>query len=253
MAICNKYSPIVLLAMSVVSQESYATTQYSSEAQLSLEVVGFSDSAGNAFDFDSKPSSLVITSFDNSNENNTSTSNIGDAFSDAVSTPFSVSNLIDLDTQATGVSEAPSAFAGSDAFASASFGFENTSLTETYAIDMLLSYSYSAIVETDTLTAKQNGLAGVDIDLFGDFNLDQILAVSISTDIGQGLSEGGEIDREIRFLLGAGDFESVFANISSYGESESVSSVSEVPLPTSIYLMGSALAGLIRRGKSKKV
>ena len=252
----NKNKAIVVLAVGLFSHEVYSATQYSSEGHLSLEVIGFSDSSGNTFDFDSKPADIVISNVDNSDDDNTSTSFVGDAFADAVSTPFSDTSLIDLDTQVSGDSGTPYAFSTADAFATGSFGFENTSLTESYTIDMELNYSYSASVETDTRGAQQNGFAEIDIDLFGDFSLDEILAISISTDIDQDSVQGGESNKLISFELGAGNFETVITDFSSYGESESLasnSSVSEVPVPAAIYLMAVPLIGFVKRKKRTSI
>ncbi len=247
-----KRKAIVLLMAGLFSQNSFAVTEFYSDGHLSLEVAGFSDSNGNQFDIDSQPSDISILGFDNSADDNTYISSVGDAYSEAVSTPFSDLSLIELDVQTSGYSGISYAFANAEAIASGGFNFNNNSLTESYSVDMILSYSYSAIVETDTPLAQQNGFSGIDIDLFGDFNLNEILALSVLTDIEQGLFEGEEIDIRFSFLLEADGFETVFASISSFGESESLAPAA-VPSPASIFLMAPALVGLSMRRKRKSV
>jgi hypothetical protein len=233
-----------VLAISLCSTNAFPTTSYTSEGHLTLEVIGFTDNASNKFDFDNRPPVINISNTDNSNDDNYMTSITGDAFADAVATPFSSIDLIDLDTQTSGEAGNPYAYAQSDATASASFQFENTSSTEDYTIDLILNYSFSGIVQTDTPLDQQNGETTIDINLFGDFSLDQILTISEAAGIEQEGFLGSESEVSISFLLKAGKTENIYANILSYGESESVSAV---PLPASIFLMIPALMGLVIR------
>lgn len=243
----NSYrKTMALLAISLSATSAYATTSYSSEGHLSLEVIGFTDSAGNKFDFDNRPTAINILNTDNNDGENYITSVTGDAFADAVATPFSSKGLIDLDTQVSGEAGISYAYAQSEATASANFQFENSSLTKDYFIDLVLNYSFSGSVETDTPADQQNGEATIDINLFGDSSLDQILAISKETSLGLESLLGSDSEVLVSFVLEAGEIENVYANIFSYGEGESVSAV---PLPASIFLMTPAVMVLVIRRK----
>ena len=239
---------LAMIAIGLFSNPSYASTNYLSEAHLSLEIIGFTDSNGDQFDVFSLPSSISVSSFDNSNDINYSTSSTGDSFADAVATPFADPGLIDLDVQASGYAGYAYSFAQSDATASGGFEFSNTSSTLTYTVDMLLSYAFSGIVGTDTPADQQNGIASIDIDLFGDFNLPEILSISAMTELGQSPFSDGEDDLAVSFLLGTNESENVFASLFSYGESESIAARS-VPEPAPIFLFSSALIGFFVRKK----
>jgi len=233
---------LAMMAIGFFTNSSLAATSYLSEGHLSFEITGFTDSSGNQFDVFSLPSSLAISSFDNSHDINSSISVIGDGFADGVATPFADVGLIDLDVQASGYAGFAYAFTQSDAMASGGFELVNTSATETYTVDMLLSYAFSGTVETDTPADQQSGIATMDIDLFGDFSLPQILSISAITELGMNSFSGSADDVDVNFILGANETEMVFASLFAYGESESVTSnqAAPVPAPAPIVLLGSA-------------
>lgn len=252
MKISQYQKPIALLAIGLFTNCSNAATSYFSEAHLSLEIISYTDSSGTEFDFFSPPTSIEVSSFDNSFDINQSTSASGDAYADAVSTPFADSGLIDLDVQASGYSGLVYSYAQSDALASGGFELVNSSSTDAYTVNMLLNYAYSGAVETDTPADEQNGMATVDIDLFGDFSLPQILSISEITELGLDSFSNSAADIAVSFLLGTNETETIFASLFSYGESESiaVNSVNPVPAPTPLVLIASALMTFsIRRKK----
>ena len=236
---------ITLLSVSLLSAHASATTTYLSEGHLSLDVISFTDKFGVTYDIDNQPAAIVTTAFDNSDDFNFSSNTIGDdAYAEGVTTPISDSGFIDLDTQASGYAGSAYSSAQSDATAAAQFSFENTS-TNDYQINMLLSYSSYGNVETDTPFDQQNGEAGTDIDLYGDNNFSQDISTSMMASL-LGGSFAGSSSTDFSFSLGVGEVENVFASISSYGNSESVSAV---PLPGSIFFMAPAVMGLLFRNK----
>jgi len=239
MKVTNK-SMIALLVGSLFANTAYATTDYFSEANLTLEITGFTDQNGVIYDVYSQPADISISAFDNSADNDYSVSIIGDGYVDGVSTPYADSSLIELGTQASGYSGSPYAYAQSDATASAYWAFENTSLLS-YSVNMIMSYSYFGEVETDTPTDEQNGRASVDMSLFGDNNFNQNLSLTMVTGLGQSAFSGSST-MAFSFLLEGNETENVYASLFSYGESETVSSV---PLPASIFFMFPTMIGLI--------
>lgn len=241
----QKYKSLVsMLVVGLLSNNAYATTSYLSEASLSLEIIGFTDQYGTTYDIDHQPGSILISAYDNFANDDYSTLITGDAYADGVTTPYSDSSLIELGTQASGYAGSAYSYAQSDATASGKFEIKNTSLLD-YSINMMLKYSFSGEVETDTPNDEKNGRASVDIYLFGDNNFGQEIDTSLTTTLGNGPFSGSS-HMTFSFLLDAGETENIFADIYSYGESESVSAV---PLPSSILLMASALMGLIVRRK----
>ena len=236
---------ISLLAVSLCATSVNATTNYLSEGHLSLEVISFTDNNGTTFDFDDRPASIVISAFDNFDDEDYSITMIGDAYADGVTTAISDLGLIELDAQASGYSGSSYAYADSDATALANFSFENTS-AEDYSVNLELSYSFSGEVETDTPADQQNGLATLEIDLYSDSSFYQDIAIAMMTSLESGPFSGSS-SMGFSLLLEANETENIYASINSYGESESVSAV---PLPASILLMSSALAGLVVRRKT---
>ena len=239
---------ISLLAISLFTTNAYATISYVSEGNLSVDV-SFRDSAGNTFDYDAL-SDITLSYSDNFSDDDYTTYDTGDAFADGVTTAFSGDGLIEIDTQASGYAGAPYAYAQSDATASASIFFENISTATDYFVDLLVSYSFSGSVETDRPLDEQNGEVFIGIDLFGDYNLGDILAISELANLGE-LFSGGSNSELYSFELLAGDSENIYAGLYSYGESESVSAaIASVPLPAPILLMGIPLLALLIRRKT---
>lgn len=242
-----------IFAVSLISafiSQAYAATSYLSEGHLSLEVVGFVDSQGSRFDLGDQPSTVFVAAAIDDEES--TFSETGDALADGVSTAFAESGLMVLDVQASGFSGVPYAFSQSDAIAAASFSFENISADD-FTVDLYLSYDFSGIVETDTPADQQNANVAFDMDLFGDFALGDVLSISEETELGGGSFSGLENGLNFSFLLAAGEIENVFASISSFGESESISaSVAAVPIPAAFYMMAGPLLGLLAINKRKK-
>ena len=239
---------IILLAISLSATNSYATISYMSEGDLSVEV-SFRDSTGNIFDYDAL-SDITLSYSDNFSDDDYTTSVTGDAFSDGVTSAFSGDGLIEIDTQASGYAGSPYAYAQSDATASASLFLENISTATDYFVDLLVSYSFSGSVETDRPLDEQNGEAFIDIYLFGDYSLGDVLAISELTNL-DGLFSGGSNSALFSFELLAGDSENIYAGLYSYGESESVSAaIASVPLPAPILLMGAPLLALLIRRRT---
>jgi len=233
-------SMIALLAGSLFVHSAHATTGYFSEANLTLEIMSFTDQTGVIYDIDNQPADILISAFDNSTDDDFSVSSTGDAYSDGVSSPYSDSSIIDLGTQASGYAGDAYAYAQSDATASAYWTFENTAL-QNYSVNMVLNYSYSGEVGTDTPANEQNSKASIDISLYGDYSFYQELDLTMVTELGQGLFSGSST-MAFSFLLEGSETENIYASLFSYGESENVSAV---PLPASIFFMAPTLIALI--------
>lgn len=243
-----------IFAVSLISpftSQAYAAASYLSEGHLSLEVIQFVDSQGNQFDVGDQPSSISLSSTIDDEES--TFSKTGDALANAVSTTFAESGLMDLDVQSSGFTGTPYALALSDSIAAASFSFKNISADD-FTVELFLTYDFSGSIEADTPSAQQNGNITFEMDLFGDFALGNVLSVSDATELGRSSFSGLENGLSISFLLAAGEVENVFANISSFGESESFSdSASPVPVPAAFYLMAWPLLGLFTISKRKKI
>lgn len=246
---------ITSFAWGGISYNAQAATVYSADAHLALEIVGINDNQGNALDLDNLPSALSIAGFDNSFENAEDSSVTGQAFADAVSTPFADNRLIELDVQVTGDSGDAYSLAQSSASAWGYFEFNNQ-LDSFVTIDMELSNDYSGGVETDTPAGQQFGRASIDMDLFGDFFLGDVLEISEISELGDPVFQGQEDFQLISFQLDAGGEEIVFAQLFANGEAETIAdpsvAVSPIPVPASVYLLGSALVGLMSRRKKQQ-
>jgi len=250
----EKYKKIAcMLVIGLLSNSAYATTSYLSEASLSLEIMGFTDQNGITYDIDSQPDFILISAYDNVANDDYSTLISGDAYADGVTTPYSDSSLIELGTQASGYAGSVYSYAQSDATARGRFEIENSSLLD-YSINMVLKYSLFGKVETDTPNDEQNGRASVDITLSGDNNFGQEIDTSLMAMLGNSPFSGSS-NLFFSFLLEAGETENIFADIYSYGESESISAAlpAAVPLPASIFFMAPALMGLVLKRKKRVV
>ncbi len=226
-----------------LSQNAYAASGYTAQSHVALEVVGISDANGNQYDVFDLPTGLSIGTEDYKDAYYSTTGEF--SFADGIANTLVDTGLVIVDAQVIGDTDAiqPFAQAYSDAIAEASMIFSNQS-SQTYFIEMALEYEFSgeAIIGNP---ADESANVVAYIDVAGLSYVPDLLSVDTESE-GLDSFESPLTSVAFSFSLDAGQEEEIYTDILVSGES---SSVSAVPLPASIFLMGPAIFGLFVRRK----